>query len=136
MKDFKQVNIGDLLPKPTESITQMTKEEWLAKGKRLFGEDMLKWRFVCPGCGHIQSVEDFRQYKDQGAHPNSATTVCIGRYIGGKSWFNDNPRKSGGPCDYASYGLLCICPVKVIDGDKEIWSFAFDEKVSKDEGGK
>ena len=110
----------------TQNIT-MTKEEWEAKGKKLFGEDYLKWRFVCPGCGHIQAVEDFRPFKDKGADPNSATIECIGRYSGDKSWMNDNPRKTGGPCDYAGYGLLCISPVTVIDGDKRIHSFAFAE---------
>ncbi len=82
---------------------------------------------VCPGCGHIQAVEDFRQYKDQGAGPNSATCECIGRYSDGKSWTNDNPRKNGGPCDYAGYGLLRISPVTVMDGEKVIRSFAFAE---------
>ena len=105
----------------------MTKDEWLAKGKELFGEDFTKWRFVCPGCGHVQAVEDFRQYKDQGADPTSATCECIGRYGGGKSWTDDNPRKTGGPCDYAGYGLLRISPVTVIDSEKTIRSFAFAE---------
>ena len=110
-----------------EKEITITKDEWLAKGKELFGDDYFKWRFVCPGCGHIQAVEDFRQYKDQGAGPNSATCECIGRYSDGKSWTNDNPRKNGGPCDYAGYGLLRISPVTVMDGEKVIRSFAFAE---------
>jgi len=118
------------MPKPTNEITIISKEEWLAKGKELFGEDMLAWKFVCPGCGHVQTPEEFRQYKDQGATPSSATNECIGRYSRGKSWAFKNPRKTGGPCDYAGYGLLNICPVKVIDaGDKEIYSFAFGEPI-------
>ncbi len=106
---------------------EMTKDEWLDKGKELFGEDFTRWRFVCPGCGHVQAVEDFRQYKEKGADPNSATCECIGRYEDGKSWMNDNPKKNGGPCDYAGYGLLGISPVTVIDGEKKIRSFAFAE---------
>ena len=128
LKDFKKVAIGDLLPKPTEGVTTMTGEEWLAKGKQLFGDDMTKWRFVCPGCGHVQAVEDFRQYKDQGASPDSARQECIGRYSGGKPWAFKNVRKLGGPCDYAGYGLLNICPVKVVDEKGDHWCFAFDEK--------
>jgi hypothetical protein len=105
----------------------MTEAEWMKKGKELFGEDMLKWRFVCPGCGCIQSVEDFRQYKDKGADPSSAYCECLGRYIGGSSWMYDK-RKKGVRCDYAGYGLLRISPVTVIDDDgKEIKCFAFDE---------
>ncbi len=106
---------------------RMTKEEWEAKGKELFGKDYMEWRFVCPGCGHIQAVKDFRQYKEQGANPNSATCECVGRYSGGKSWMRDNPRKTGEPCDYAGYGLLRISPVTVVDNDKEIHTFAFAE---------
>ena len=106
------------------TIIKMTKEEWLAKGKELFGEDMFQWRFVCPGCGNIQSVNDFKQYKEKGASPNSASNECIGRYSDGNSWLNTGGKKQ--PCDYAGYGLLNICPVKVIDGEKKIYSFAFD----------
>ena len=110
-----------------EEIT-MTKEEWLAKGRELFGENFEEWKFICPGCGHVQTIADFRQYKDQGATPNSATCECIGRYAGGKSWTDKNPRKTGGPCDYAGYGLLRISPVHVVDGGKKTHSFAFAEK--------
>ena len=108
-----------------EESVILTKEQWLSKGKELFGEDMTTWRFVCPGCGHIQSVNDFRQYKDKGATPNSATFECIGRYSNGNSWFNDNLKKIGGPCDYTSYGLICLAPVTVVDGDKTLHCFAF-----------
>jgi len=113
--------------KKMEQNITMTKEEWMAKGKELFGENFEEWKFVCPGCGHVQTIADFRQYKDQGSSPNSATCECIGRYSGGKSWFFDNLRRTGGPCDYAGYGLLCISPITVLDGDKEIHSFAFAE---------
>ena len=102
----------------------MTKQEWEAKGKALFGEERMQWRFVCPGCGHIQTAEDFRIYKDKGATPNSVTCECIGRYAGGKSWANESSKKPG-PCDYAGYGLLNICPVAVVDGGKTIYSFNF-----------
>lgn len=103
----------------------MTKEEWLAEGKKRFGEDMMKWKFECPGCGHIQAVEDFRQYKEKGADPNDAYQECIGRYADGKSWMYGHPAKTGGPCDYAGYGLLRISPITVIDNGKETLSFAF-----------
>ncbi len=104
----------------------MTKAEWMAKGKELFGEDYMEWRFVCPGCGHIQAIKDFKPYKEQGADPNSATCECIGRYSGGKSWMTGKPKKPNGPCDYAGYGLLRISPITVVEEDgKEIHSFAF-----------
>jgi hypothetical protein len=116
-----------MITKTDRNITVVPYFLWLAEGRRLFGNKFLDWRFVCPGCGHIQSPRDFKQFKSNGATPNSATCQCIGRYNAGKSWLNDNPRKTGGPCDYAAGGLFNICPVKVINGDKEIWTFAFDE---------
>ena len=103
-------------------LIQMTKDEWLAKGKQLFGENTDEWKFVCPGCGHIQAIEDFRQYKEQGATPNSATIECIGRYSSGRKWLSNLLSQ---PCDYAGYGLLNICPIEVIGEDKPIYSFAF-----------
>lgn len=112
-----------------ETVT-MTREEWIAKGTELFGSDMMKWKHVCPGCGHVQSVEDFRQFEDQGATPDSACRECIGRYSGGKRWSNGNLKETGGgPCDYAAYGLLCIAPVTVMNGETEHHVFAFAEGV-------
>lgn len=34
-------------------------EDWTADGVRLFGGNMMQWRFVCPACGHVASVEDW-----------------------------------------------------------------------------
>jgi hypothetical protein len=124
---FEVKHISELQPEVDQGVTVMTKEEWVARGKQLFGDDLMKWRFVCPGCGHIQAVEDFRQYKEQGAKPDDATCKCIGRFSGGVSWANTDFRKAKGPCDYTGYGLFNLCPVKVVDSEKEIRCFAFDE---------
>lgn len=111
----------------------MTRDEWLQKGKELFGEDMLKWRFVCPSCSHVQTPEDFRPYSEQGVTPDTAYMNCIGRYDG----HGDVPILSGqGPCNYTSGGLFNLNPIKVIHGAKGIWAFAFDtseEKATKPE---
>jgi hypothetical protein len=104
---------------------RMKKDEWLARGKELFGDDFKNWEFVCPICGHVQKIEDFRQFKDQGATPETAFQQCIGRFIDGRSAFN---LEGPGPCDYAAYGLIRLAPVIVIDGDSEIYAFAFHEK--------
>ena len=110
------------------ALTKMTKEDWLKKGRELFGTDETKWRFICPGCHCVQSVEDFRQFKSQGADPGSAYCECLGRYTGGSSWTYDK-QKEGTRCDYAAYGLFNISPVTVIDEftKKETSCFAFDE---------
>jgi len=110
-------------------LIRMTHDEWLARGRELFGEDPLKWRLVCPGCGHVQTAEDFRQYKDRGATPDSAWKECFGRYTAGRSWAFDGGE---GPCDYAAYGLFCIAPVVVTTPDgKEHSCFAFDDGIYK-----
>ena len=104
------------------SIATVSKEEWLAEGARLFGPNTDEWRFECPVCGNVAAIKDFRQYKDQGASPNSATCECIGRYTGAKGAFDpDHPK----PCDYAGYGLFRISPVIVSNGDIEVHCFAF-----------
>lgn len=55
-------------------------EVWRAEAERRFGGDRLKWRFRCPMCGHIASVQDF---KDAGAKsPNCAYQECLDRYTG------------------------------------------------------
>ena len=77
---------------------EYTKEQWLDKGKKLFGDDMMSWQFKCPSCGNMQTPEDFREFKDDGADPNDAYQKCIGRYTGGRS----GPHK----CDWCAYGLF------------------------------
>ena len=89
----------------------ITLEEWMTEGTKLFGKDMMKWKFVCPVCGNVQSAEDFRQYKDGGATPDSARQECIGRYANtGRDAFTE---KGKGPCNYAAYGLFRLSPVRV-----------------------
>jgi len=101
----------------------ITKAEWMAKGTDLFGADFMNWRFVCPACKNVATVEDFKRYKDKGATPDSATCNCIGRYDG----HMDVDMGKGKPCNYAGFGLLNLCPVTIKDEGKEISSFAFDE---------
>lgn len=113
-------------------MKKITMDEWLAEGKRLYGENMLNWRFVCPSCGNIQTAEDFRPYKDRGATPDSARFNCIGRYDG----HIDVPIGSKpGPCNYTTGGLFNISPVKVIGNDgKEYSSFEFADNAQSDQG--
>ena len=102
----------------------MSHEEWLAEGKALFGEDFTKWRFECPCCHNVASVEDYRKFKDAGATMDSATSECIGRYTGGSKAFGDGPTIA--PCDYAGYGLFRLSPLHVTKPDGKIsHCFAF-----------
>jgi len=110
----------------------MTEAEWNAEGERLFGPDRFKWRFVCPQCGNVASVEDFRAFKEFGATTESATKECIGRYFpkterGGWSSEHCNPDIKK-PCDYAGYGLIGLSPVRIERGGEKLTKcFAFAE---------
>jgi hypothetical protein len=117
-------------------ITTMTRLQWMQEGERRFGKNMLKWKFVCPVCGNVQSPEDFQPYKDQGATPDSCTKACLGRYAGGRKAFGEG--EGDGPCDYAAYGLFQLAPVRVIDGcdqDEPIHCFAFAEVADSEIAG-
>ncbi len=110
------------MPAP-DAIVYATWAEWWAEGVRLFGPNHEEWKFVCPVCAHVAAVKDFKQYKEQGATPSSATCECIGRYTGAKDF-----RPPGtGPCNYAGYGLFRLSPVRVKGQttDELIHSFAF-----------
>ena len=90
-----------------------SREEWLAKGRELFGKDMLKWRFKCPRCGRVQTPEDFHKFKEKGAQPDTAYQECMGRH--------DLAVK----CDWAAFGLFkgpdFVC---VADGEIAVFKFA------------
>jgi hypothetical protein len=101
----------------------MTRAQWWAHGTELFGPNTDTWKFRCPICGNIASIADYRQFKDQGATPDSAATECIGRYTGGRSAFYE---KEGQPCDYCTYGLFKIAEAYVDHGDGKLQGvFAF-----------
>lgn len=95
--------------------------DWLAKGARLYGPNMLDWRFKCPCCGHIQSLRDF---KDAGVEEEKAITCCASRFgLGGRS-----------DCKWTTSGLFRIGGCYVIRPDfVPVLAFAFaDEKPLED----
>lgn len=87
--------------------TKYTLDEWRAEAVRRFGENRDDWKFVCAGCGHVQSVGDFRKLQPVVTKDISqaAYQECIGRYIGGKIWMDMKAGETG-PCNYAAYGLF------------------------------
>lgn len=79
-------------------------KEWLAEGRELFGRDIMKWKFRCPMCGHVASVQDF---KDAGAEdPSDSFQECIGRYRGAGAPGAPDGNPDG--CNWAAYGLFGI----------------------------
>jgi len=83
-------------------------EEWQGIAIRKFGEHPRNWKFKCPSCGHVQSMQDF---KDLGVDVNLAYYNCIGRHDGkhGRVAMGTKP----GPCNYTSGGLFNISPTAV-----------------------
>lgn len=101
----------------------MTHDEWTAEAVRRFGDDYMRWRFVCPSCGHVASVQD---WKDAGAPESAVAFSCVGRWAGGDP--EKTFMKQGGPCNYAGGGLIRLNPVVVeSEGGKVTRVFAFAE---------
>jgi hypothetical protein len=100
-------------------VIHMTEDEWNAEGVRLFGEDRITWRFVCPSCGHVASVQD---WKDAGAKQSQVAFNCVGRHTGATRHIFEKP----GPCNYTAGGLFTLNPVLVHQKDGHITPvFAF-----------
>lgn len=128
-----------------------TVEAWREEAIRRFGPDPLKWKFVCPACGHEAMLEDFKALD---ADPQRATFECIGRVLNELGWHDmvyteiarviddydedDEPiyapregparRESDLPCDWAAFGLLGTLNAGTrIDRDDgtETWAFDF-----------
>jgi len=97
----------------------MKHSEWRAEGESRFGDDIKSWKFVCPSCGYVASVQDWIDAEAE----RSIAFSCVGRNTGSKKEMGD---KTGGPCNYAGGGLFQINPVKVEFEDGTIASyFAF-----------
>ena len=96
----------------------MTQEQWRAEAVELFGPDPMDWKFVCPSCGHVASVRD---WKDAGATEGEAAFSCVGRHLNADD--KNTFQKKGGPCQYAGGGLFKLNPVKV-DGHENVFAFA------------
>ena len=103
----------------------MTREEWLIEGRKRFGDDTMKWRFVCPACGYAASVQD---YKDTGAPEGAVAYSCIGRYLPEcREAFGGHGK---GPCNYAGGGLFGLNPVP-IDGEEPVFEFAKESLIDE-----
>ena len=103
-------------------MKEYTLKEWLSEGEKRFGEDKLKWKFKCPMCGHIASIEDF---KNEGStNPNDAYLNCIGRFTG-----KGSPKKGDSSgCNRAAYGLFGIPKGGIKVNGQHIFDFAEVDK--------
>ena len=101
---------------------KLTHEEWVKEAEAKFGKDPLGWRFVCPSCGHVASVAD---WKTAGATEGEVAFSCVGRHIEAAHDAFHGP----GPCNYAGGGLIRLNPVTVAFEGKEhdVFEFALVE---------
>jgi len=113
-----------------------TLEEWRAEGYRRFGDDVEGWKHVCPKCGRVNTV---REFKEAGATPDDSYSTCIGRYNGkGLDGFkcNEEMMPENG-CNWAAFGLFGTLgrgDIVINDEGKEIQVFKFAEpETTKDE---
>jgi hypothetical protein len=88
------------------TAARMPLDAWKGLARERFGDDPLRWRFVCPSCGHAAAVDDWRQ---AGAPEGAVAFSCVGRYTGDPAAAASAAfRNAGGPCNYTSGGLFCI----------------------------
>jgi hypothetical protein len=99
--------------------TRIALDDWWAEGLRLFGTDTNAWSFVCPACGHIATVAD---WKAVGAPQGAIGFSCVGRWLPrARDAFGEGP----GPCIYAGGGLFLLNPIIIVQGGDETTRFAF-----------
>jgi hypothetical protein len=113
-------------------MIKQTVEEWRNEAISLFGENPRNWKFKCPACGHVSSVQDFL---DLEVDPQGAYVVCIGR-VNGKGADGLKGKDEGYGCNWAAYGLFGTLgkgrKVIVEDGrEVEVFDFAI-ESIEKE----
>ena len=109
----------------TERVPTLV-SDWLDEGKWLYGTDVNAWKFKCPMCGKIYSVQEFIAAGGRNG-ANGAYQECIGRYLGAGSPGQDDGNPNG--CNWAAFGFLGTCGkgrlVQASDGDiVEVFHYA------------
>ena len=108
----------------------MERDDWRALGIKLFGKDVKLWRFVCPSCGHVQTIQDFLDAKIE-APETKVFFSCIGRWINTEKVDMCSGKS---PCNYTAGGLFNLCERDVKDeNDKPVHVFLFDGEQKKKE---
>lgn len=96
----------------------MPEAEWQALGLALFGDDRTKWRFRCPHCDNVMSIERARAMAPEQlamlrASKWNIEQECVGRHI-------------DAGCDWCAYGLFSGPFFVVRDGGQKTPVFGFD----------
>lgn len=99
----------------------LTLQEWQEEGIKKFGPDKRKWKFKCPVCKTVATVQEYIDLGDkEGA---TAGFSCIGRlkkktqsaFLGGKKKLIP-----GEGCDYAGGSLFQLNPVQILAPSQKV----------------
>ena len=92
---------------------RLTQQQLATEATQTFGEDPMKWAFLCPSCGDIATGQDFKdalaEYprENRDGSPVMASDrlgrECIGRTLG---VLRKDAEYTGRGCDWAAYGLF------------------------------
>lgn len=98
----------------THNRIVFTRDDWFKKANELFGPDQKLWKFKCPQCGGIQTLNDFIEARvtEPG---NKFYFSCIGRWVKGRG------------CDWTLGGLFQIHKIEVLVEGRNIPVFEFSE---------
>ena len=102
-------------------MRKLSHREWINEAIELFGKDSKEWKFVCPSCGHIQSIKSVLEHNpslDSNDIQNWIHYNCEGRINEGEG------------CVWTLGGLFHIHKLEVIYQEKTIPSFEFAKEVS------
>jgi len=90
----------------------ISKDMYVLEGIRRFGNDPLNWKFICPICSHVASVQDFLNV---GAPEGMIGIACIGAVKRPQQVFNPTNGTGRGPCNYTGRGKFDFNPLEVQD---------------------
>ncbi|SDM47266.1 hypothetical protein SAMN04487981_101634 [Streptomyces sp. cf386] len=109
----------------------LTQAELVAEAAERFGDDPLKWAFVCPSCGDVANGQDFSEAlaANPRKHRSGETVIasdvvgqeCIGRTLGALA--KGQGKYTGRGCDWAAYGLLCGPWTITLPNDRTMHAF-------------
>ena len=93
--------------RPVTNRIKIDLEAWKSLGAEKFGADKRMWKFKCPACGGVQTLQDFM---DNGVKDPDGKFYfsCIGRWVQSRG------------CDWTLGGLLQIHNTEVVTEDGSI----------------
>jgi len=93
-------------------MVELSKEEWLEKGRELYGKDMEDWKFKCPNCGRIQSASSIREQMKKGEKSQRWGMLKKGDdFDPATSCFSPS-------CNWVSHGLFSTGILVIYDSSK------------------